>query len=1257
MGAPKQKMDDELLRRLVPLNALSDENFNVLCGKLSVEEIRSGDVVFKAGDKDNRSIYLLSGKLVLVDRHGKKELIESGSEQSRFPVAHHFPRQYSATAKGQVLLVRVESAMLDSLLTADETEIYEVSELHEEEEGDWMTRMLNSKAFEKLSPSNLQALFMHMDEISASSGDVIIHEGDEGDYYYTIKEGQVEITRQLLNKPQPAALAVMGPGEAFGEEALIFGSRRNATVTMKTDGSLMRVNKEHFEKLLKEPLINTVPVSKAISMIEGGAVCIDVRTPQEFQNESLRGSNNIPMNRLRNMLKQMNPDRTYILCCETGNRSSVGAFLMAQRGFDALVMEGGLMNIPSDVFNRLRSSASSSSTEAPKQTDEKGQGAEIVKFSDGKPIEDQAALKAEKEKFRAQAEVEKKKALEEAMRIKAEAEAMKKQAQEELAKLKASTETARKQAEEEAARMREEAEAARKQAEEETKKLKLQREQLISRAKEESEKLKALTEEERKKALAEAESLRAKARAEAEELKIKASKEIEEAKKEADQLKQEQEQARKQAEESAKKLKQEMDELKKKGEEATRLRAEAEQARSNANKEAERLRKEALDEQEKARKEVERLRAEGEETKRSVEEEISQLKVAAETAQKHLEAEKLRLQEEEKAARLHAEAEVAELTAKAEEARIKAEEEENRKAEAESARLKAQEEAVRLRTEAEEARIKIEEESSKLRDEAEHVLRKAEKESAQLLNEAEAARSSIDNVEDSAKKEMEEKANKLLAEAEKMRIAAQEEANKLMGDAEAARIKAQEEAAIIKAEAETARLKAEEEAARLKAEAESAGMQAQEEVNRIKSELEEAKLKARMEQARLKAEHEQARRKAEERAEWLEKEVEQANETGDVDLERALLTGGVIFQDQPKTKTKAKIESEEDIVLSESSSSGSEFSESVSINFTQEETAPAVTSGGNKNIIIAVAVAVIVIAGVVAGYLFSSDEKTPEVASIPEATTKQKSVSKATVPSVKKQDQKIAQQPVTEKPAESITTVRDRLKSGGNGPVMISVPGGSFRMGSPSSSPKFEERPQHEVTLNPFAIGQYEVTIEEYNHFAKANGKSVIKSDNKLPAYRVSWQNAVAYTEWLSRQTGKKYRLPTEAEWEYVARAGNNQPYWWGLTAGENNANCFNCGSQWDHKSPAPVGSFKPNKFGVYDTAGNVLEWTQDCYHRTYDGAPSDGSAWVEDGCSQRIARGGAYDTVSDSIRSAKRNKFAPDVSLDNVGFRVVREM
>lgn len=208
-------------------------------------------------------------------------------------------------------------------------------------------------------------------------------------------------------------------------------------------------------------------------------------------------------------------------------------------------------------------------------------------------------------------------------------------------------------------------------------------------------------------------------------------------------------------------------------------------------------------------------------------------------------------------------------------------------------------------------------------------------------------------------------------------------------------------------------------------------------------------------------------------------------------------------------------------------------------------------------------------------------------------------------------------------------------------PEMVRIPPGKFLMGSPENDTDGydDERPQHEVTIAyAFEIGKYEVTFDEYDAFANAT-KRQLPNDRgwgrgKRPVINVSWNDAQDYVQWLSKQTGKKYRLPTEAEWEYAARAGSQTRYWWGDDIGQNNAVCDGCGSEWDNKKTAPVGSFKPNTFGLYDTAGNVLEWTQDCWHGYYNNAPSDGSAWQDKGagdCSRRLVRGGVvgqYSTV-----------------------------
>jgi len=153
----------------------------------------------------------------------------------------------------------------------------------------------------------------------------------------------------------------------------------------------------------------------------------------------------------------------------------------------------------------------------------------------------------------------------------------------------------------------------------------------------------------------------------------------------------------------------------------------------------------------------------------------------------------------------------------------------------------------------------------------------------------------------------------------------------------------------------------------------------------------------------------------------------------------------------------------------------------------------------------------------------------------------------------------------------------------------------------------------------------------------------------------VSWNDARAYAAWLSKKTGQRYRLPTEAEWEYAARAGSTEKAWWDSNSAVKPANCFNCGSEWDGKSTAPAGSFSGNAFGLFDMAGNAQEWTEDCYHTSYRGAPEDGSAWLTAECTQRVVRGGSYSSPLDALRNARRSQYNQDVRLDNLGFRVVR--
>jgi formylglycine-generating enzyme required for sulfatase activity len=237
---------------------------------------------------------------------------------------------------------------------------------------------------------------------------------------------------------------------------------------------------------------------------------------------------------------------------------------------------------------------------------------------------------------------------------------------------------------------------------------------------------------------------------------------------------------------------------------------------------------------------------------------------------------------------------------------------------------------------------------------------------------------------------------------------------------------------------------------------------------------------------------------------------------------------------------------------------------------------------------------------------------------------------------------------------------RDRLSSGESGPAMVEFNADRFLMGSGSASPNFDERPRHEVQLKRFAISRYETTFDEYDRFARDTGRARPRDVGwgraKRPVVNVSWQDAVAYAQWLSGQTGHEYRLPTEAEWEFAARAGSGKRFWWGNEVGEARAGCFDCGSSKANQSTLPVGSFEPSDYGVYDMAGNVREWVQDCYAGNYADAPRDGSAVEFAGCADRVVRGGGFSSPSDKLRSTARDASAPQSRLNDLGFRVVRE-
>ena len=233
-------------------------------------------------------------------------------------------------------------------------------------------------------------------------------------------------------------------------------------------------------------------------------------------------------------------------------------------------------------------------------------------------------------------------------------------------------------------------------------------------------------------------------------------------------------------------------------------------------------------------------------------------------------------------------------------------------------------------------------------------------------------------------------------------------------------------------------------------------------------------------------------------------------------------------------------------------------------------------------------------------------------------------------------------------------------------PEMIVVPAGSFTMGSPSTEKgRFDnEGPQHNVTIaKPFAVSKFQVTFDEWDTCVADGDCPQGISDSgfgrgQQPVINVTWDDAQRYVAWLSRTTGKPYRLLTEAEYEYAARGGKQTAYPWGDEVGKNNADCLGCGSQWDNSEPAPVGSFAANGFGFFGVVGSVWEWVEDCFHGNYSGAPTDGSPWIKNGnCNNRTVRGGNWKLSPANVRSATRNWYSGDGRDSGLGFRVGRPL
>lgn len=346
------KVDVGMLKRLEPISSLSEGRLGELAELCQLERVRKDQDPFRTRGTVGQAVYLISGELALTYPNGPAAVLTGGSEEARHPLGRRGGMILSANAITDLELVRIDEDLLDIMITWDELAAADAARAKGEGEvatplANWsvisgMFGVSNLKygAFSQLPSAHINELLRCFKRLEVKRGEIMIREGAEGDFYYLIESGKCKIERMIGGVSMP--LAELKSGDAFGEEALVSEAKRNATVTMKTDGVLLRLDKKDFIPLLREPLLHRVSMEKACEKIASGGQWIDVRYPSEYQYDKVSGAINIPLSEIRNAFGILDKDREYVLYCQSERRSAAATFLLSQRGYRAFLLEGGL---------------------------------------------------------------------------------------------------------------------------------------------------------------------------------------------------------------------------------------------------------------------------------------------------------------------------------------------------------------------------------------------------------------------------------------------------------------------------------------------------------------------------------------------------------------------------------------------------------------------------------------------------------------------------------------------------------------------------------------------------------------------------------------------------------------------------------------------------------------------------------------------------------------------------------------------------
>jgi signal-transduction protein with cAMP-binding, CBS, and nucleotidyltransferase domain/rhodanese-related sulfurtransferase len=328
--------DIELIKKLVPFNSMSTDDLDNALQEAAVTKYNQGKMIFKRDEQDTNVHWLLAGAIDLLDEKFEAKNRKAGDDAARFPLDNNTPHRVTAITTEEA---KILSAPRDIARGIAENKAQDSNDFTDQSV-DWMSTLLSSPLFEFIPPTNIQTLFSKFEEQKYDAGDVVITQGEPGDYFYVIQTGVVNVERSVGNKTQ--LQAELKAGDNFGQDALISNVPRNATVAMLTKGILMRLSAPDFESLLMKPVIESINEAEAAEMIAAGnpkTYLLDVRNPKEVGIDKRAGAVNVPLLLLRKNLPKLKPEAVYITVCDGGKRAELAAYILNEKGFTAYVLK------------------------------------------------------------------------------------------------------------------------------------------------------------------------------------------------------------------------------------------------------------------------------------------------------------------------------------------------------------------------------------------------------------------------------------------------------------------------------------------------------------------------------------------------------------------------------------------------------------------------------------------------------------------------------------------------------------------------------------------------------------------------------------------------------------------------------------------------------------------------------------------------------------------------------------------------------